>query len=79
MLEFKKGGESVLLSSVRTLIEREVMKNLLSAHKRIADHGSALEIICLTKFVLKLADKRDDVLTYVVTQDDANGGQNPVD
>lgn len=69
----------MLISSVRTLIEQEVMKNLLSAHKRIADHGSVLEIICLTTFVLKLADKRDDVLTYVVTKDNANGGQNPVD
>lgn len=47
-------------------IEQEVMKILLSAHKRIADSGSTAELIRLTKYILKLAEKRKDILVKEV-------------
>lgn len=43
-------------------IKEQVIKNLLSAHKRIAEIGSASDVISLTKFVLKVSDKFDNIL-----------------
>lgn len=36
----------------------EVMRNLLNAHSRIAESGSASEVIRLSKYIMKLADRR---------------------
>lgn len=43
-------------------IREQVIKNLLSAHRRIAEKGSASDVISLTKFVLKVSDKFDNIL-----------------
>ena len=38
-------------------IREQAIKNLLSAQARIAEIGSASEVISLTKFVLKISNK----------------------
>lgn len=43
-------------------IRDQAIKDLLSAQARIAEIGSASEVISLTKFVLKISDKFDNVL-----------------
>lgn len=43
-------------------IESEVIKNLLSAHKRIADNGDSKQLIKLSNYILKLVEKRKDKL-----------------
>ena len=60
----------MLKTSQKDLITQEVIKNLLSAHERIADSGCVDEIIHFTKFILKLADKRYDALVNVLPEDE---------
>lgn len=43
-----------------SLIKQQVIKNLLSAHKRIADNGSVTDLIKLSKFILRLSKVCDD-------------------
>lgn len=43
-------------------IRKTVIKNLLSAHRKIAEKGSVSDVIALTKFVLKVSDKFDNIL-----------------
>lgn len=38
-----------------SFIKQQIMKNLLNTHKRIADTGNAIEIIKLSKFILRLS------------------------
>lgn len=64
--------------SARMLILQEAIKNLLNAQKRIADSGSASDVIRITRFILKLVDKRDDVLINIVSEGDEEGRYNPV-
>ena len=45
-------------------IRDQAIKNLLSAQARIAEIGSASEVISLTKFVLKISNKFDNVLEH---------------
>lgn len=49
----------------KTLIEQEVIKNLLSAHKRIAACGSVKEVIRLSRFLLRLAKKQSNKVLVV--------------
>ena len=46
--------------SIGKNIRCQIAKNLLSAHKRIADSGNVNALIMLTKFVLKLSKQFDD-------------------
>ena len=43
----------------------EVMKNLLSAHKRIAGSGSVSELIKLSRYLLRVSKQSQDVLVNV--------------
>lgn len=54
--------------SAQKLIEQKVIKNLLSAQERIADEGSAADVIRITKYLLRLAKKFGDVLVDVVPE-----------
>lgn len=42
----------------RKFIADEVMENMLNAHSRIAESGSASEVIRLSKYIMKLADRK---------------------
>lgn len=57
-----------MLISRKQMIKDEVIKNLLSAHKRIAESGSPSEIIRLSRYLLKLAKQGSDVLIDNVTE-----------
>ena len=46
--------------SVGKDIRRRIITNLLSAHKQIADYGSAESLIMLTKFISKFSRQFDD-------------------
>lgn len=59
-MDQNKAGQ-FLNVSVGLSIEQEALKNLLSAHKRIADSGNASEIIKMSKYLLRLAKKRKQV------------------
>ncbi len=62
-----------MLISSKQQIEDAVIQNLLSAHKRIADSGNVVAIIVLSKYLLRLSQKRSDVLIDIVAEDDQNG------
>lgn len=72
------GGELLLRASEGDLIEQAVLKNLLSAQKRIAETGTVNEIIRLSKYLLSLAKQRKNILTQVVTEDDEQGSDQPI-
>lgn len=59
--------------SVKQFIRNEVIKNLLSAHKRTADEGKMSELICLSKFLLKLG-KQIGNETFYFWLEEANDG-----
>ena len=46
--------------SVGKDIRRRIITNLLSAHKQIADYGSAESLIMLSKFISKFSRQFDD-------------------
>ena len=43
-------------------IRKTVIKNLLSAHRKIADRGNVKSLIILTKFILKISNQFNDML-----------------
>lgn len=52
----------MLKISQKDLVTQEVMKNLLSAHKRIADSGEVSDLIRITKYLLRLSEKREEMI-----------------
>ena len=42
-------------------IRKTVIKNLLSAHRKIADRGNVKSLIILTKFILKISNQFNDM------------------
>lgn len=67
-----------MLISTKKLIIDQLTKNLLSAHKRIADTGNASEIIRISKYIFKLANQREDILTELIPEDKEQRGGGPV-
>lgn len=51
------------------IVQDTVLKNLLSAHERIANSGSVSDLIRLSKYLLRLANKRDDELVNSIAED----------
>ncbi len=43
-------------------IRKTVIKNLLSAHRKIADRGNVKSLIILTKFILKISNQFNEIL-----------------
>lgn len=68
-----------MLISRKHIITDSVIKNLLSAHKRIADQGKVSEIIRLSKFLFRLVDQGKDVLVDVFPEGKQEWCPNPVD
>ena len=65
--------------SAKQRIQEETIKNLLSAQKRIADHGSGKEVVLLVRFSLHLAEKFRDVFVDARTKSDEEWDGEPVD
>ena len=68
----------MLKVSVVELLEQEVIKNQLSAQNRITGSGNTTEIIRLSKYLLKLANKRKHILAQIIPEDDQQGRYDPV-
>lgn len=60
------------------LIRQGVTKNLLSAHKRIAENGNADDVIRLSEYLFRLAKKRDNVLVDLVPENQERRSDKPV-
>lgn len=58
-------------------IRRTVLDNLLTAHKRIAEAGTAKEIILLSKFILKLSKQFDKELLDFGAVERGGGADSP--
>lgn len=54
--------EYMKVFSIKELIELNVMRHLLTAHERIAKYGDSKQIIELSRYILRLAKKRKNVL-----------------
>lgn len=54
---------------VKDIIIEQVIKNLLSAHKKIADSGNEKGLICLSRYLLKLAEKFGNVIIEVAAKE----------
>lgn len=67
-----------MLISRKRAVKDEVIKNLLSAHERIANSGSAVEIIRLSKYLMRLTEQGDDVLIDSITECEKHGCREPV-
>jgi hypothetical protein len=52
-------------------IRKTVVKNLLSAHRKIADRGNVKSLIILTKFILKISNQFNDMLIDLELEENA--------
>lgn len=57
-----------MLTTQKQQIEDAVIKNLLFAHKRIAGSGRVSDLMKLSKYLLRLAEKRKDVLVDLLPE-----------
>lgn len=64
-----RGDEVRVKDTVKNIIVQEVIKNLLSAHKRIAETGNAKGVICISKHLLYLAKKFNNVVIEIPTKE----------
>lgn len=60
-------------------IRKTVVKNLLSAHRKIADRGNVKSLIILTKFILKISNQFNDMLIYLEIEENDNSSDKPPD
>lgn len=60
----------MLKKTMKCDIEREVLDRLLIALERASEAGDAKEAIRLSKFILRLADKRFDVFVQDIPEHD---------
>ncbi len=60
-------------------IRKTVIKNLLSAHRKIADRGNAKSLIILTKFILKISNQFNDMLIDLELEENDNSSDKPPD
>ena len=67
-----KGVVYMLKISQKDLVTQEVMKNLLSAHKRIAVSGEVSDLIRISKYLLRLSEKREEMIIVDEKTETAN-------
>lgn len=68
----------MLIITEDEVIRQGVIKNLLSAHKRIAETGKVSEIIRFSNYLFRLGEKRNNVLTDFVPENQQRGSDEPV-
>lgn len=64
---------------MKTYVLTEVIKNLLSAQKRIAESGNARDLLKVSRYLLKLTDQRCNVLVNILPDEDESGSSEPVE
>lgn len=57
----------------------QIVKNLLSAHKQIADSGNINALIVLTKFMLKISKQFDNELLEFWPKEQTCSSESPPD
>lgn len=67
-----------MLISQKQQIEDSVIKNLLSAHERIAGSGKVFDLVCLSKYLFRLAEKREDILIDLLPESNQERCGEPV-
>lgn len=60
-------------------IRKTVIKNLLSAHRKISDRGNVKSLIILTKFILKISNQFNDMLIDLGLEENDNSSDKPPD
>lgn len=70
-----------MLITEKSFVRQQVIKNLLSAHKRIAEseNGNTHDLICISRYLLRLTKKSDDVLIDAIAKSDQQWSSDPVD
>lgn len=61
-----------------SIIRKEVIKNLLSAHRRIAEMGGVDEAIKLSKYLLRLSKNTDNVFINISSESNQKRSSDPV-
>ena len=68
-----------MYANQKKVMRDEVVKNLLSAHKRIADSGSASDLVKLSRYLMRISKQFQDVLVDISPnsqeKEDAGGGK----
>ena len=67
-----------MLVSRNRMLKDAVLENLMCAHKRLAHSGGAIHIVILSKYLLRLIDKREDELIELVPEGQEHGRCEPV-
>lgn len=63
--------------NIGSYIREQIIKKLLNAHKRIADNGTVLDLIRLSKFLQKISKQFDDQLFEVRLEEHENCADSP--
>ena len=59
-----------MLASRNKLLYGAVIENLMNAHKRLSHNGSAVQLVILTWYLLRLIKKqKDELVDFVPHQD----------
>ena len=67
-----------ICTTQKSIIQESVIKNLLVAHKRIAESGRAGDVIKLSKYLLHLSKQVGDVFVNISPESDENRGNGPI-
>lgn len=66
-------------ANMGSFIREQIAKNLLHAHKRIAETGSAFEVIQLTKFVSRFSKQFNNQLLDFRVEESNESAEEPPD
>ena len=57
-----------MLFSQNKRLKDMILENLMAAHKRLSHSGNPIHLILLTRYLLRLIDKREDKLVDFVPE-----------
>ena len=65
--------------SIKRYVMQALLKNLISMHTRITDHGNAKDAIKLSKYILKLIKNINNEILDMGPEHTENNSANPPD
>ena len=74
----KNRSSRILQTKLLTTIENETIRNLLSAQRRIAESGNAKDVIRISRYLMRLAEKRGNVLIDIFPEGEKKWCDDPV-
>ena len=57
-----------MLVSRNKMLKDMVLENLMDAHKRLSHSGSAIHLVILSRYLMRLINKREDELVEFIPQ-----------